>query len=292
MSAGTVTTVTAAAVGVLPARAVPGAERVRLPRRVWVGTGIVAIYVLVAVLAPVIAPYDPLEQDIVNALASPSPEHWLGTDELGRDVVSRLVYASRIDLLVGFLGAALPAVLGTVLGAIAGFRGGWVDGVIMRVSDVVQAFPTYILIIALVFVLGPGVPSILVAFTLIAWVAYARLIRTEVLRTRGLEYVSAARASGLSPRRVLWRHVFPNSVGQTLVYLPSDIVGATLGLAALSFLGLGIQAPTPEWGAMIAAGQPYIREQWWLSTVPGLVVVGFGLGLSLIGEGIEAWTRK
>lgn len=182
--------------------------------------------------------------------------------------------------------------LGTFLGAVAGFRGGWLDGVIMRISDVVQAFPTYILIIALVFALGPGVTSILVAFTLIAWVAYARLIRTEVLRERGHDYVAAARASGLSGRRTLWRHVFPNSVGQTLVYLPSDIVGATLGLAALSFLGLGIQAPTPEWGAMIAAGQPYIRDQWWLSTVPGLVVVGFGLGLSLIGEGIEEWTRK
>ncbi|MFK0242989.1 ABC transporter permease [Microbacterium sp. NPDC090281] len=286
--------ITADTVGALSpkTRLIVAAERTRLPRRVWVGISIVAAYVLTAVFAPLIAPYDPLAQDVVNSLAAPSAAHWLGTDELGRDVLSRLIYASRIDLLVGFLGAALPAVLGTFLGAVAGFRGGWLDGVIMRVSDVVQAFPTYILIIALVFALGPGVTSILVAFTLIAWVSYARLIRTEVLRERGLDYVSAARASGLSGRRTLWRHVFPNSVGQTLVYLPSDIVGATLGLAALSFLGLGIQAPTPEWGAMIAAGQPYIREQWWLSTVPGLVVVGFGLGLSLVGEGIEEWTRK
>lgn len=286
--------ITADTVGALSpkTRLIVAAERTRLPRRVWVGISIVAAYVLTAVFAPLIAPYDPLAQDVVNSLAAPSAAHWLGTDELGRDVLSRLIYASRIDLLVGFLGAALPAVLGTFLGAVAGFRGGWLDGMIMRVSDVVQAFPTYILIIALVFALGPGVTSILVAFTLIAWVSYARLIRTEVLRERGLDYVSAARASGLSGRRTLWRHVFPNSVGQTLVYLPSDIVGATLGLAALSFLGLGIQAPTPEWGAMIAAGQPYIREQWWLSTVPGLVVVGFGLGLSLVGEGIEEWTRK
>ncbi len=286
--------ITADTVGALSprTRVIVAAERTRLPRRVWVGISIVAVYVLAAVFAPLIAPYDPLAQDVVNSLAAPSAAHWLGTDELGRDVLSRLIHASRIDLLVGFLGAALPAVLGTFLGAVAGFRGGWLDGVIMRISDIVQAFPTYILIIALVFALGPGVTSILVAFTLIAWVSYARLIRTEVLRERGLDYVSAARASGLSGRRTLWRHVFPNSVGQTLVYLPSDIVGATLGLAALSFLGLGIQAPTPEWGAMIAAGQPYIREQWWLSTVPGLVVVGFGLGLSLVGEGIEEWTRK
>lgn len=286
--------VTADTVGALSpkTRVIVTAERTRLPRRVWVGATIVAVYVLVAVFAPLIAPHDPLTQDVVNSLAAPSAAHLLGTDELGRDVLSRLIHASRIDLLVGFLGAALPAVLGTFLGAVAGFRGGWLDGVIMRISDVVQAFPTYILIIALVFAMGPGVTSILVAFTLIAWVSYARLIRTEVLRERGLDYVAAARASGLSGRRTLWRHVFPNSVGQTLVYLPSDIVGATLGLAALSFLGLGIQAPTPEWGAMIAAGQPYIREQWWLSTVPGLVVVGFGLGLSLVGEGIEEWTRK
>lgn len=274
------------------ATAIVMVERTRLPRRVWVGATIVGLYVLVAILAPVIAPYDPLAQDVVDALTAPSAAHWLGTDELGRDVLSRLLHAARIDLLVGFLGAALPAVLGTFLGAVAGFRGGWLDGTIMRVSDVVQAFPTYILIIALVFALGPGVPSILVAFTAIAWVSYARLIRTEVLRERSLDYVAAARASGLSGARTLWRHVFPNSVGQTLVYLPSDIVGATLGLAALSFLGLGIQAPTPEWGAMIAAGQPYIREQWWLSTVPGLVVVGFGLGLSLIGEGIEEGLRR
>ncbi|MGH3689205.1 MAG: ABC transporter permease [Microbacterium sp.] len=287
-------TVTTDSVGTLSpkTRVITAVERTRLPRRVWVGASIVVAYVLVAVFAPVIAPYDPLAQDVANSLAAPSAAHWLGTDELGRDVLSRLISASRIDLLVGFLGAALPAVLGTFLGAVAGFSGGWLDGVIMRISDVVQAFPTYILIIALVFALGPGVTSILVAFTLIAWVAYARLIRTEVLRERGLDYVAAARASGLSGRRTLWRHVFPNSVGQTLVYLPSDIVGATLGLAALSFLGLGIQAPTPEWGAMIAAGQPYIREQWWLSTVPGLVVVGFGLGLSLVGEGFEEWTRK
>lgn len=288
----TADTAAAVAATVLPARSLSRVERVPMPRRVWVGGAIVLAYVGVALLAPYIAPYDPLEQDVLNALASPSAAHWLGTDELGRDVLSRLIVASRIDLLVGFLGALLPAVLGTFLGAVAGFRGGWVDGLIMRTSDLVQAFPTYILIIALVFVLGPGVPAILLSFTLIAWVAYARLIRTEVLRVRGLDFVSAARASGLRPRRILWRHVFPNSVAQSLVYLPSDIVAATLGLAALSFLGLGIQAPTPEWGAMIAAGQPYLREQWWLSTVPGLVVVGFGLGLSLVGEGIEEWTRK
>jgi len=267
-------------------------ERTRLPKRVWVGVAIVGVYVLVAVFAPVLAPYDPLAQHLLDALANPSSAHWLGTDELGRDVFSRLIFAFRVDLPVGVLGAVLPAIVGTALGAIAGYFGGWADALVMRTADVFQAFPTYILIIALVFALGQGVVSILVAFTLVAWVAYARLIRGEILRIRGLDYVQAARAAGLPSRRILGLHVLPNGIGQTLVYLPSDIVLATLGLAALSFLGLGIPLPTPEWGAMIAAGQPFIRDQWWLSTVPGLVVVGFGLGLSLIGEGVEEWTQR
>lgn len=263
-----------------------------LPAQVWVGATIVAVYILIAIFAPVIAPYAPNAQSVPDALQAPSAAHLLGTDELGRDVLSRLMWAARIDLLVGFLGALLPAIVGTALGAAAGYFGGWVDALVMRTSDLVQAFPTYILMIALVFVLGPGPGSILVAFTVVAWVAYARLIRTEVLRVREADYVAAARTSGFSQGRVLWRHVFPNSVGQSLVYLPSDIVAATLGLAALSYLGLGIQPPTAEWGAMIAAGQPFIRTEWWLSTVPGLVIVVFGLGLSLIAEGVESWLQK
>lgn len=267
-------------------------RRAPLPVQVWIGATIVVAYVLVAAFAPLIAPYAPDAQSVPDALQAPSAAHLLGTDELGRDVLSRLMWAGRIDLLVGFLGAALPAIVGTALGAAAGYFGGWVDAVVMRVSDLVQAFPTYILMIALVFVLGPGPVSILVAFTVVAWVAYARLIRTEVLRVREADYVAAARTSGFSQGRVLWRHVFPNSVGQSLVYLPSDIVAATLGLAALSYLGLGIQPPTAEWGAMIAAGQPFIRTEWWLSTVPGLVIVVFGLGLSLVAEGVESWLQK
>jgi peptide/nickel transport system permease protein len=215
----------------------------------------------------------------------------LGTDELGRDVLSRLIYATRIDLTVGVLGALLPAIVGTLLGLVAGYRGGWLDAIVMRAADVVQAFPTYILIIALVAALGQGVVSILIAFTLLSWVAYARLVRTEVLRIRHLDYVQAARAGGLSSGRVLRNHVLPNSIGQTLVYLPSDVVLATIGLASLSFLGLGVPKPAPEWGAMIAAGQPYIRDMWWLTTVPGILIIGFGLGLSLLGEGVEERRR-
>lgn len=286
-------TTLAPVVAVPPAPATLDRERrVPLPPMVWAGLGIVCAFVCVAVFAPLVAPFDPLAQNVKDALAAPSWQHLLGTDELGRDVLSRLIWASRIDLFIGFLGAALPAVVGTVLGALAGYFGGWVDALVMRVSDLVQAFPSYILVIALVFVLGAGPVSILVSMTVVSWVAYVRLIRTEMLRVRESDYIAAATVSGFSRQRVLWRHAFPNSIGQSLVYLPSDIVAATLGLAALSFLGLGIQPPTPEWGAMIAEGQTYIREQWWLATVPGLVIVLFGLGLSMIGEGLEAWGRK
>lgn len=259
----------------------------RMPKKVWVGAVIVLGYVLIALLAPVLAPYDPLAIEPANRLVSPSADHLLGTDELGRDVFSRMLYAFRVDLPIGFLGALFPAILGTILGALAGFFGKWVDTVVMRTADVVQAFPAYILVIVLVFALGQGASSILIAFTVLAWVVYARIIRGEVLRVRDLDYVHAARVAGLGRMRILAAHVFPNAINQTVIYLPSDIVFATLALAAFSFLGLGIPPPTPEWGAMIADGQQYIRTNWWLATVPGLLIVGIGLGLSLIGEGLE-----
>ena len=259
----------------------------RWPKKVWVGLSIVGIYALVALFAPLLAPHDPLAIAPADKLASPSVGHWLGTDELGRDVLSRLIYATRMDLPIGFLGALFPMILGTILGSLAGFFGGWVDSLVMRTADVFQAFPAYILIIVLVFAMGQGATSILVAFTVLAWVVYARIIRGEILRVRDLDYVHAARVAGLSKFRILGVPVLPNSINQTLVYLPSDIVFATLALASFSFLGLGIPPPTPEWGAMIAQGQPFIRTNWWLATVPGLVIVVFGLGVSLIGEGFE-----
>jgi peptide/nickel transport system permease protein len=268
----------------------PGAWR-RLPKKVYVGAGIVMVYVLIALLAPLLAPFDPLEINPVDRLAAPSADHWLGTDELGRDVLSRMLYAARVDIPIGFLGALLPAILGTILGALAGYFGRWADTAIMRTADVVQAFPAYILVIVLVFAMGQGARSIIIAFTVLAWVIYARIIRSEVLRVKDLDYIHAARVAGLPRLRILGVHVFPNVLNQTLVYLPNDIVFATLGLAAFSFLGLGIPPPTPEWGAMIADGQPFIRTNWWLATVPGLVIVGLGLGLSLVGEGLEEGLR-
>jgi len=270
------------------ARAIPSRKRFKtVPRKVWIGAAIITAFALVAIFAPLLAPFDPLAQDPVNNLTPPDSTHLLGTDELGRDVLSRLIYATRTDLPIGLLAALFPFLVGTVLGTLAGFFGGFIDALTMRISDIVQAFPSYILVIALVFVLGPGAKSILIAFTALGWVVYARIIRTEVLRVRSADYVKAAKVSGLPTRGILVRDVFRNSVGPSLVYFPSDIVFATLALAAFSFLGLGIPPPTPEWGAMIADGQAHIREQWWLSTLPGVMIVLLGLGYSLIGDGLE-----
>lgn len=264
----------------------------RLTRtRVLVAVTILAVFLLAGLLGPLILPYGPTEQDLVNRLGEPSLQHPLGTDELGRDVLSRLVHAIRVDVPVGLIAALCPAVVGTVLGLTAGYAGGWLDAVVSRASDIVQAVPSYILVIALVAVIGQGVTSIIIAFTVVAWVVYSRLVRAEVLRVRSLAYVEAARTAGLPTWRVISGHVLPNVIRQTAVYLPSDVVFATVGIAAFSYLGLGVPPPTPEWGAMIAEGQPYLRQQWWLATVPGLVIVAYGLALSLLGEELEEGRR-
>jgi peptide/nickel transport system permease protein len=260
------------------------------PRRLklWAGLFIVGLYVIAAIFAPLLAPHSPLALDPVNSLAPPgTANHLLGTDELGRDELSRLLYAARIDLPVAAFAVLLPALLGTCLGAVAGFTGGWVDAVVMRISDLVQAFPIYILMIALVFTLGTGVRSLLVAFTVVGWVVYARLLRGEIVRVRGLDYVAAARAAGFSPLRILVIHVLPNTMRQSVIYLASDVVFAMLALASFSFLGLGIPPPTAEWGAMIAEGQQYVGIAWWLTVLPGLTIALVALGLSLIGDSVQ-----
>ena len=266
--------------------------KAQMPAKFWVGSVIVALYGLLALLAPVIAPHEPNAQDVVDRLAGPSWDHLVGTDELGRDVFSRLIYATRIDLTVGFLGAFFPLLVGTSLGAVAGYIGGWADAVIMRVADVVQAFPPYILMIALVFALGQGAGTILLAFTLTVWVIYGRLIRDEILRVRGLDYVQAARASGIPHWRIIGRHVLPNTVSQVVVYFTTDILLAILALAAFSFIGLGIPPPTAEWGAMIEGGKEFLRDSWWLTAAPGVALSILGLGFMLAGDGLDDWISE
>jgi peptide/nickel transport system permease protein len=242
--------------------------------------------VLIAVFAPLIAPFDPNAQNLNVSLIGPSAHHLLGTDQLGRDTFSRLVFGARVDLRVGFIAVLFPFILGTSLGSIAGYFGGWVDIVVMRLVDVVVAFPFYVLIIALVFVLGAGERSIYIAITTVGWVSYARIIRGEILVAKRLDYVLAAQSGGLSNARVILRHILPNVITQAIVYAMSDIVQDILAIVTLSYLGLGIAPPTADWGSMISAGQNFLTTHWQLSTIPGLAVVVTGLGLSLLGDGL------
>lgn len=250
------------------------------------GLVIVGVMVLLAVLAPVLAPDDPIKQNLNDALQGPSGAHWFGTDKLGRDVLSRLLYGARVDLRIGFLAVLIPFVVGTILGAIAGYFGGWLDMIIMRVVDVFYAFPLFLLVIALVFVLGSGESSIYLAIALVSWVSYCKIVRGEVIVARQQEYVQSARLSGLSHARVLGRHIGPNVISQAITYAMSDIIMDIMVIVTLGYLGLGITPPTAEWGSMIADAQEFITTLWWMAVVPGVAVVITGLGLSLIGDGL------
>jgi peptide/nickel transport system permease protein len=250
------------------------------------GLFITTILVAIAVFAPLIAPYDPNAQNLAVSLIGPNAHHLLGTDQLGRDTFSRLVFGARVDLRVGFIAVLFPFILGTFLGSLAGYFGGWVDIIVMRLVDVVVAFPFYVLIIALVFVLGAGERSIYIAITTVGWVSYARIIRGEILVAKQLDYVLAAQSGGLSNGRVILRHILPNVITQAIVYAMSDIVQDILAIVTLSYLGLGIAPPTADWGSMISSGQNFLTTHWQLSTIPGLAVVVTGLGLSLLGDGL------
>jgi peptide/nickel transport system permease protein len=250
------------------------------------GMIIVGVVVLVAVLAPIIAPYNPINQDLLSALQPPSRAHWLGTDNLGRDVLSRLMWGARVDLRVGFLAVLIPFVFGSVIGALAGYFGGWFDVVVMRIVDVFFAFPFYVIVIALVFVLGSGESSIYLAIAIVSWVAYAKIVRGEVIAAKTQDFVTAARLGGLSQARTLVRHIGPNVLSQVIIYAMSDIIMDIMAIVTLGYLGLGIAPPTPEWGSMILDGQQFITTQWQQATIPGLMVVVMSLGLSWIGDGL------
>lgn len=274
------------------------AERARPRRAHWyrqpalmAGLILLAIILFLVLAAPLLTSYNPDTQNISAALQGFSSRHLLGTDQEGRDTFTRLLYGGRTDLQVAFLAVLFPFVLGTVLGSLAGYFGGWVDMIIMRLVDIVVAFPFFVLIIALVFVLGPGQKSIYIAITLVGWVSYARIIRGEILVAKRQEYVLAAQAGGLSNLRIMGRHLLPNVVTQAIIYAMSDIVQDILAIVTLSYLGLGIQPPTPDWGTMISDGQNFITTHWQLTTIPGLAVVVTGLALSLIGDGLADLLR-
>jgi peptide/nickel transport system permease protein len=251
-------------------------------------SGLVLLMVIVGavLIGPLFTGWSANETDTANILAGPSSAHWLGTDQLGRDVLTRLLVAGRTDLAVGVLAVLFPFCFGTLIGTISGYYGGLLDTVVMRIVDILVAFPFYVLIISLVFVVGPGVRGIFIAFAIVDWVVYARTVRSTTLVVRESDYVAAARLGGLGDRRILLRHVLPNTISQAIVYIMSDVVLVIVAIVTLGYLGLGVQPPTPDWGSMIAEGQEFLTTHWMLSTIPGIAVVITGLSLSLIGDGL------
>ncbi|MBO0810761.1 MAG: ABC transporter permease [Microlunatus sp.] len=253
----------------------------------WIGAVIMAIMVLAAILAPVLTPHDPIQPDPTAALKPFSAAHPLGTDNLGRDIWARLVYGARSDLSIATIAVLVPFVIGVVLGTITGYVGGWWDAVVMRIADIVAAFPFYVLVIALVFVLGSGRSSIFIAISVVSWVAYARIVRAEAMVLRDREFVQACRAGGIGGARIVFRHLVPNVITQAIVYAMSDIVMNIGVIVTLSYFGLGIVPPTPDWGRMMADGQQFLAGGYYsLTLIPAAAVVLSSLGLSLLGDGL------
>ena len=300
LSSATATTGTSASADASAVVAAPladatlrGAAAVRRPglirwreRNLIIGGTLIALIALVALFAPVIAPYGAQETDYAARLVPPGGDHLLGTDNLGRDILSRIIHGSRIDLRVGIVSVIFPLVLGVVLGSLAGYYGGLVDTIVMRLVDIVQAFPFLILIIAIVAVLGPGLRNMYVAVALVAWVSYARLLRGEILVAKHREYVEAARAMGARDVRVVGRHILPNVISSALVFAMADVILYIVLAASLSYLGLGERPPAPEWGAMITEGRTFLATAWWISAFPGLAIVLTGIAFSIFGDGL------
>src|SRR5882757_1742797 len=247
--------------------------------------------VLAAIFAPLLTPYDPVALDFTSALQAPTWAHPFGTDNLGRDVLARVLYAARIDLQIGAIGVAFPFVIGSVVGLFAGYFGGWTDTLIGRLIDVVIAFPFLVLVIAIVAMLGPGLVNLYIAVTLVSWVLYARILRGETLALKRREYVLAATSLGYSHLRVMFRHILPNAIAPAIVFAMSDFaLDVQLG-ATLSFFGLGVQPPTPEWGLMIAETRNFMLTAPWVVLFPGLAIVVLSLCISLIGDGLADRVR-
>lgn len=251
------------------------------------GLAIVGALAVVAALAPWISPYDPYAIDTNAILLPPSLEHPLGTDSLGRDCLSRLISGARISLLVGFVAVGLATAIGTVLGAVAGFYGGWIDGVIMRFVDMMLCFPTIFLIMAVIAFLEPSIWNIMAVIGLTGWMGVARLVRAEFLSLKEREFVMAARIAGASDARIIFSHILPNAVAPILVSATLGVGGAILTESALSFLGIGVQVPTPSWGNMLTEGKDNLEVAWWLSVFPGLAILITVLGYNLLGEGLR-----
>lgn len=251
------------------------------------GLAVVLLMVFFSLLAPWISPYDPAEVHVDKVLWPPCKEHPFGTDELGRDVLSRLIWGGRISLTVGLIAVGIATAVGLLLGALAGYYGGWVDEVIMRLVDVMLCFPTFFLILAVIAFLEPSMVNIMVVIGLTSWMGVARLVRAEFLSLKERGFVLAARAIGASPMRIIFSHILPNAMGPVFVWMVLGTGNAILVESALSFLGIGIQPPVPSWGNMLSSGKDYLEVAYWLSLFPGVAILLTVLGYNMLGEGIR-----
>lgn len=250
------------------------------------GMVVLALFVL-SILAPFITPYEPNSLDAYHVLLPPSSAHWFGTDEVGRDVFTRMLYGAQISLKVGFVAVGIATLIGTVVGLVSGYYGGWLDSLLMRFVDIMFCFPTFFLILAVIALLEPSIWYIMLIIGLTGWMGVARLVRAEVLSIRERDYVLAARVIGCSDMRIIFRHILPNAVGPVLVYATLGIAGAILTESSLSFLGIGVPPPTPSWGNILASGKEFLEFAWWLFLFPGLAIMVTVLSYYLVGEGIR-----
>ena len=257
-------------------------------RLAFLGLLIIIALLVVAALAGVLAPYSPTFGDLKNArLLAPSAEHWFGTDDLGRDILSRILYGSRWTLYVVILVAIIAAPIGLLVGTVAGYAGGWTDAILMRITDIFLAFPKLILALAFVAALGPGIENAVLAIAITSWPPYARIARAETLTVRNSDYIKAVQLMGASPFRIVLRHIMPLCISSLIIRVTLDMAGIILTAAGLGFLGLGAQPPLPEWGTMIASGRRFVLDQWWVAGAPGFAILIVSLGFNLLGDGLR-----
>ena len=256
-----------------------------------IGLSLIFVWILIAIFATQLAPYDPIATNTIAKLQPMSSAHWLGTDILGRDVLSQIIHGTRVDLSMGIIGVISPFIIGIIIGVISGYFGGFIDSLLMRLLDIALAFPFIVLVLAIISVLGPGLINYYIALAIVSWVPYARLVRAEVLVLRKTEFIDAARVLGFSHLHIISRHVLPNAITPAIVFVMTDIVLTILLGSSLSFFGLGVQPPTPEWGRMIREGQTFIGTAWWVSIFPGIAIVLLALSFSLLGDGLAKQLR-
>jgi peptide/nickel transport system permease protein len=254
---------------------------------VIIGSSVLLALILVAVFAPVVAPYNPIDRHPAGALKPPSATHIFGTDQLGRDIFSRVVFGTRISLVVGLIAVTIGLIFGSGIGLISGYYSGWIDVVLMRLMEILLAFPFLLLALTIVFILGPNLINVMIALGISSIPDYARLVRGSVLSAREHVYVDAARVVGCRDRTIMWRHILPNVIPPVLVVSTLNVARAIISAASLSFLGMGAQPPTPEWGMMLADGRNVIRQAWWVATFPGLAIMFTVLAINLLGDGLR-----